>query len=54
LTRLVCQNQGDGGGDDDKEKGKVKIAKGCGHFIQKDDPEFVANEISAMLDDLLG
>jgi len=47
LTRLVCQNQGDG-------KGKVRIAKGCGHFIQKDDPEFVANEISAMLDELLG
>jgi len=28
----------------------VKIAKGCGHFIQKDDPIFVANEISNLLD----
>ncbi|KAJ4287450.1 hypothetical protein N0V88_007636 [Collariella sp. IMI 366227] len=40
LTRLV------------KTERKVKIAEGCGHFIQKDDPEFVAGEINSMLDDL--
>ncbi len=28
----------------------VKIAKGCGHFIQKDDPGFVANELSQLLE----
>ncbi|KAK4212016.1 Alpha/Beta hydrolase protein [Rhypophila decipiens] len=32
------------------EGGNVKIAKGCGHFIQKDDPVFVAREISTLLD----
>jgi pimeloyl-ACP methyl ester carboxylesterase len=30
----------------------VKIAKGCGHFIQKDDPAFVAREISDILNEL--
>ncbi|KAK4178011.1 hypothetical protein QBC36DRAFT_386246 [Triangularia setosa] len=30
----------------------VKIARGCGHFIQKDDPEFVAKEIKHLLDSL--
>lgn len=28
------------------------IAEGCGHFIQKDDPEFVAREIGVLLDQL--
>ncbi|GAB1320880.1 AB hydrolase-1 domain-containing protein [Madurella fahalii] len=45
LTRLV-KNDGSPG------VGNVKIAKGCGHFIQKDDPAFVANEISRLLDEL--
>ncbi|KAK4097491.1 alpha/beta-hydrolase [Parathielavia hyrcaniae] len=31
---------------------EVKIAKGCGHFIQKDDPAFVATELGAVLDRL--
>ncbi|KAL2271963.1 hypothetical protein VTJ83DRAFT_1334 [Remersonia thermophila] len=30
--------------------GELKVARDCGHFIQKDDPEFVANEISHVLD----
>ncbi|VBB87182.1 Putative protein of unknown function [Podospora comata] len=30
----------------------VKVASGCGHFIQKDDPEFVAREIKHLLDNL--
>ncbi|EPE36004.1 alpha/beta-Hydrolase [Glarea lozoyensis ATCC 20868] len=38
LTRLV---------DDGKER-KVTIAKGCGHFIQSDDPTFVGEEIVKM------
>ncbi|KAH6839407.1 Alpha/beta hydrolase fold-1 [Chaetomium sp. MPI-CAGE-AT-0009] len=40
LTRLV------------QVTGKVKIAKGCGHFIQKDDPAFVAGEIDNILNEL--
>lgn len=28
----------------------VVIAKGCGHFIQKDDPDFVAEAVGKMLD----
>jgi hypothetical protein len=32
----------------EKAKGPI-IAKGCGHFIQRDDPEFVATEIYDML-----
>ncbi|KAK3990146.1 Alpha/Beta hydrolase protein [Cladorrhinum sp. PSN332] len=32
---------------------QVKIAKGCGHFIQQDDPVFVAQEINNLLDDLI-
>ncbi|KAL2195449.1 Alpha/beta hydrolase fold-1 [Corynascus similis CBS 632.67] len=35
-----------------QEKKGVKIAKGCGHFIQKDDPAFVAAELSSLLDGL--
>ncbi|KAI4762730.1 alpha/beta-hydrolase [Aureobasidium sp. EXF-3400] len=34
--------------DRDKSQGPV-IAKGCGHFIQRDDPEFVATEIYDLL-----
>ncbi|KXX82683.1 hypothetical protein MMYC01_201064 [Madurella mycetomatis] len=45
LTRLV-ENDGSAGG------GGVKIAKGCGHFIQKDDPALVASEIDRLLDGL--
>ncbi|KAL2129201.1 hypothetical protein VTI74DRAFT_8102 [Chaetomium olivicolor] len=40
LTRLV------------EDASKVKIAEGCGHFIQKDDPEFVAGEINSILNEL--
>ncbi|KAI9643454.1 hypothetical protein NHQ30_008073 [Ciborinia camelliae] len=37
----------------DKERCEgVKIAKGCGHFIQMDDPEFVAEEIRIILEKL--
>lgn len=32
----------------EKSKGPI-IAKGCGHFIQRDDPVFVATEICDML-----
>jgi pimeloyl-ACP methyl ester carboxylesterase len=42
LTRLVPADR----------SGEVKIAKGCGHFIQKDDPAFVAKELSDLLNDL--
>jgi pimeloyl-ACP methyl ester carboxylesterase len=41
LTRLTDKNQDD-----------VVIAKGCGHFIQTDDPAFVATEILRMLGNL--
>jgi len=34
------------------ESGEVKIAKGCGHFVQRDDPAFVAAELSNLLDDI--
>ncbi|KAK1751272.1 Alpha/Beta hydrolase protein [Echria macrotheca] len=30
--------------------GELKIARGCGHFIQKDDPVFVADEIVRVLE----
>jgi hypothetical protein len=33
-------------------KHEVKIAEGCGHFIQKDDPAFVATEINKILNEL--
>ncbi|KAK3952240.1 hypothetical protein QBC32DRAFT_390601 [Pseudoneurospora amorphoporcata] len=46
LTRLAA---GDGDGDDDNNVVPVKIAKGCGHFIQKDDPELVAREVDLLL-----
>jgi len=26
------------------------IAKGCGHFIQKDDPSFVAKEVTELIE----
>lgn len=42
LTRLVQAETPD-------QKPQVKIAKGCGHFIQKDDPAFVAAEIDNIL-----
>ncbi|KAI4726607.1 alpha/beta-hydrolase [Aureobasidium sp. EXF-10728] len=34
--------------DIEKSKGPI-IAKGCGHFIQRDDPEFVATEVCDLL-----
>jgi hypothetical protein len=40
LTRLV------------RAESEVKIAKGCGHFIQKDDPAYVATEINSILNEL--
>jgi pimeloyl-ACP methyl ester carboxylesterase len=30
--------------------GILKIATGCGHFVQKDDPAFVATELDGILD----
>ncbi|KAK0703858.1 Alpha/beta hydrolase fold-1 [Lasiosphaeria miniovina] len=44
LTRLVQHESRPGG--------QLKIAKGCGHFIQKDDPQFVAIEIDGLLKEL--
>lgn len=35
------------------ESGKVRISKGCGHFIQRDDPSFVATELSSLLDEIV-
>lgn len=32
----------------DKSKGPL-VAEACGHFIQKDDPEFVATEVCDLL-----
>ncbi|KAK3944324.1 Alpha/beta hydrolase fold-1 [Diplogelasinospora grovesii] len=46
LTRLT-ENPGRDGKKED-----VKIANGCGHFIQRDDPIFVATEIGSLLEDL--
>lgn len=37
---------------DEGRCGPVVIAKGCGHFIQKDDSEFVAREVVCMLERL--
>jgi hypothetical protein len=39
LTKLTDEDKCDG----------VVIAKGCGHFIQKDDPSFVAKEVESMI-----
>lgn len=39
--------------DEDRRRGPV-IAKGCGHFIQRDDPDFVVGELSALLEKLVG
>ncbi|KAH7629388.1 hypothetical protein B0T09DRAFT_409976 [Sordaria sp. MPI-SDFR-AT-0083] len=44
LTRLAAVD-----GNDDKDVVPVKIAKDCGHFIQKDDPELVARELDYVL-----
>jgi hypothetical protein len=35
----------------DRSKGPIQAEK-CGHFIQKDDPEFVAHEIAELLQKL--
>ncbi len=37
-----------------KANGSLKIAPKCGHFIQKDDPAFVAAEINTILNALEG
>ncbi|KEQ72821.1 hypothetical protein M436DRAFT_72996 [Aureobasidium namibiae CBS 147.97] len=37
----------------ERSKGPI-VAKGCGHFIQRDDPQFVAREICEMLQKLEG
>ena len=37
----------------DKSKGPI-IAEGCGHFVQRDNPQFVAKEICKMLQILEG
>jgi pimeloyl-ACP methyl ester carboxylesterase len=34
----------------DENAREVVIAKGCGHFIQVDDPKFVADEILKMIE----
>ncbi|KAK3374810.1 Alpha/Beta hydrolase protein [Podospora didyma] len=47
LTRLVQHPDNIG-----SEEDQVKIAKGCGHFIQRDDPLFVATEINSFLNEL--
>ena len=39
LTKLV----------DDGKKREVVIAKGCGHFVQFDDPKFVGEEVVRMI-----
>jgi hypothetical protein len=39
LTKITDQERCD----------EVLIAKGCGHFIQMDDPSFVAGEIGKMI-----
>ncbi|KAK4232193.1 Alpha/Beta hydrolase protein [Podospora fimiseda] len=46
LTLLVA-------GPENNNPHQVKIAKGCGHFIPRDDPKFVANEIKNLLDKLI-
>ncbi|KAM7193785.1 Alpha/Beta hydrolase fold [Naviculisporaceae sp. PSN 640] len=38
------------GYQDPRDSDEVKIAKGCGHFIQRDDAMFVAKEICSLLD----
>ena len=35
--------------DDDKAIGPI-TAVGCGHFIQRDDPRFVSDEMVSLLD----
>ena len=41
LTRLV-----------EDGNAELKIAEGCGHFIQKDNPVLVATELNHLLDSL--
>ncbi|KAK4168213.1 Alpha/beta hydrolase fold-1 [Cladorrhinum sp. PSN259] len=50
LSRLIPSSKaGEGSGN-----GRLKIAEKCGHFIQKDDPMFVARELDNMLHRLSG
>ena len=39
--------------DHERSKGPVE-AKGCGHFVQRDDPDFVVRELSELLDRVIG
>lgn len=39
--------------DETRRRGPI-FAKGCGHFIQRDDPNFVVNELSMILDKSVG
>jgi pimeloyl-ACP methyl ester carboxylesterase len=45
LTRLSARGNA---------KGEPVIAEGCGHFIQRDSPGFVADEIVRLLDRVCG
>ena len=38
--------------DKDRSEGPL-IAKGCGHFIQKDDPQYVVLLLSSMLNKII-
>ena len=49
LARLASDR---GDKNDEENVVPVKIAKDCGHFIQKDDPELVARELDLLLRDL--
>jgi hypothetical protein len=42
LTKITDEDMCDG----------VVIAEGCGHFIQKDDPSFVAKVVGKMIEKL--
>jgi hypothetical protein len=46
LTKLTTEADGSG-------TGVLKIAKNCGHFIQKDDPAFVAAELDSLLTEVI-
>lgn len=39
--------------DENRRRGPI-LAKGCGHFIQRDDPNLVVSELSKILDEMVG
>ena len=39
--------------DDDRRSRGVVIAPGCGHFIQRDSPVFVSDELKRMLNEIM-